>query len=91
MFKIKGKTKKNFRVNLSKKTVVLPILNIDERIKDDPELWYGFKSNIAMAFVDGAYWYKKKNNIKYLNQRDIHKIANDAAEQFLKLWTGNCG
>jgi|AntAceMinimDraft_18_1070375.scaffolds.fasta_scaffold10933_2 hypothetical protein len=87
MFKIEGKTKRNFRVNLSKKTVVLPILNIDERIKDDPELWYGFKSNIAMAFVDCAYWYRRKNKKKYLSAWDLHQISNEAAENFLKLWT----
>jgi len=85
MFKIKGKTKGNFRINLSKKTITIPS-GIEEMIKKDKDLWYGFQANIAMQFQDHYHHYKRLTNKKYLNREDIHKISNDAANAFLNVW-----
>ena len=59
---------------------------IDYLIKElnsDPSYRISWQANIAMAFYDSAYWYKKKKNKKYLTMVDIHAIANDAANNFL--------
>jgi len=44
----------------------------------------GWVSNIAMSYIDNEHWYKKETGKKYLNRVDKHKIANRAAEYFLK-------
>ena len=56
-------------------------------LKEDPELYRAYKDNIAMAFKDTYYNYKKRVNkdSDYLNFKDIHIIANEAADNFLKL------
>ena len=61
------------------------ISRLQKALKEDPELYFAYQSNIAMPFVDHCYWYKKKNNKKSLSQKDIHIIANEAAKQFLDL------
>ena len=61
------------------------ISRLQKALKEDPELYYSYQSNIAMPFVDCCYNYKKKNNKKSLSQKDIHIIANEAAKQFLDL------
>jgi len=86
MFKIEGKPRKNFRVRLSDKSIALPIY-VDEEIGHDPGLWNVYKANIAVQFQDSAYWFKQRNNKHYLNTRDLHMISNEAADNFLKLWT----
>lgn len=62
------------------------IEKLNEALKD-PEYRYGWVSNIAMSYKDTEYWYRKKNNKvgKYLNRYDKHIIANEAAENFLKI------
>jgi hypothetical protein len=53
------------------------------QIKEDPEMFRGWQANIAMAFKDEfSRWKKKKRTLSY---EDAHHIANNAAEQFLKL------
>jgi len=54
-------------------------------LKEDPELRLGWKSNIAMAFYDEYLSYKKYMDKKYINKRDLHLIANDAADNFINL------
>jgi len=56
--------------------------SIFDKIKNDEELYYGYQSNIAMAFVDEYHNYKKKKG-KTLNNEDIHTIANNSAKNFL--------
>ena len=51
----------------------------------DKELYYGWQSNIAMAFKDKYYNYKKKEKKRWLNKEDLHKIANESAKEFLNL------
>ena len=51
-------------------------------IKNDPELYYGYQSNIAMSFYD-AY---RLNPKMYKNREEMHKIANEAAKRFLDMW-----
>ena len=55
---------------------------LTEQIKSDPELFYSYQANIAMAFKDEYDRCEKK----YKNKEDIHQIANQAAINFLNLW-----
>jgi hypothetical protein len=61
------------------------ITELTKNLKNDKDLYYAYQANIAMAFTDEAYNYKKKTNKKYLNQDDMHLIANEAAKNFLNL------
>ena len=54
---------------------------ITSKIRDDGEYRNSWKANIAMAFVDEY----DRNSKTYKNKGDIHKIANDAADNFLDL------
>lgn len=60
--------------------------DLRKALRKDKELYYAYQSNIAMAFVDSVYWYKKKTGKKVLSKKDYHKIANDAAINFLDLF-----
>lgn len=54
----------------------------DLKDKDYRRSWV---ANIAMAFKDRHYQYKKEKNKKVLSNEDIHIVANEAAEYFIKL------
>ena len=54
-------------------------------MKIDSSYREGWKANIAVQFQDSVRWYKKKNNKRYLSSSDIHKISNEAADNFLDL------
>ena len=54
------------------------IKKLVETLKKDEDLYYGWQSNIAMAFYD------KARNQGIPNGK-LHKIANDAAKNFLNL------
>ena len=56
-----------------------------EIIRKDKELWEGFKANIAMAFVDE--YQKEMESVSKSNYQRIHKIANQSADNFLRLLT----
>ncbi len=56
-----------------------------KELKKDKEFYYGWQSNIAMAFKDKYYNYKKKEKKRWLNMEDLHKIANESAKEFLNL------
>lgn len=51
----------------------------------DTGFYQSWKANIAMQFVDHVYWHKAQTKKKYLNNAEIHKIANKAADAFLKI------
>lgn len=61
---------------------------VQDGIRNDPELYYGYQANIAMAFVDAiANWRRKsKLNAGYINKTVIYETANEAAKNFLNLW-----
>lgn len=59
------------------------IKRFTKAIKNDPELKETYKANIAMAFKDEYQRYKKEK--RYLNNNDIHEMANQAADNFLTL------
>ena len=84
---MKLNTSTNLRVSLKDKEISDVPFHI--RLRNDPDLYHGFKCNIAMAFKDTYYNFKKESNKKYLSSEDIHIIANAAAEYFLQLWTSD--
>ena len=61
------------------------ITDIRKSLRKDKEYYYGWQANIAMAFKDATYLYKKKHKKQNLSEKDIHIIANEAAMNFLNL------
>ena len=60
-------------------------------LKDDLNFREGYKANIAMAFkdemVESSYHSPNTDNFSYLVTPEmLHKIANQAADNFLNLW-----
>lgn len=55
-------------------------------LREQPDYYYAWQANIAMQFVD-EYWrnFELKGDTKYKQVEDIHKIANQAAKNFLDL------
>ena len=63
-------------------------------LRDDPSYYISWKANIAMAFKDlitygkiSPHIYQEKDLAIY-TQEQIHEIANQAADNFLKLLSG---
>lgn len=54
---------------------------IAKTLKADKGYFYAWQANIAVTFKDEYFRDKKK----YKNKEDIHRIANNAAKQFLDL------
>ena len=54
-----------------------------ENLRKDPDLYYAYQANIAMAFQDEVANYRMQSPSKYLNRMEIHMIANNAATNFL--------
>jgi hypothetical protein len=51
----------------------------------DSELYYAYQANIAMQFKDEYSRKRKAKNYDYMNNQDVHEIANTAAKSFLDL------
>jgi len=58
---------------------------LSKKLRKDPELFYAYQANIAMQFKDEYSRRRKEKNYDYLNNEEIHEIANDAAKSFLNL------
>lgn len=58
-----------------------------DAIKNDPDMYKGYKDNIAVSIQDTIASYKKENNKKILSNNDMYIISNEAAENFLKKLT----
>ena len=74
---MKGSTIEYVPENKSSITTGKAVAHIVEQLKSDEGYYISWQANIAMAFQDCYHWAEDK--------QDIHKIANDAAEHFLKL------
>lgn len=64
---------------------------VTEEIKNDPELYYAYQANIAMAFKDemersGLHSPNPENHSILVTRQMLHEIANQAANNFLDLW-----
>jgi len=62
------------------------INKLTEALKE-PEYRRGWVANIAMAYIDEEEKYREENNKRryHLSFQEKHKIANNAAERFLKI------
>lgn len=61
------------------------VKTLSKSLRKDKDLYYAYQSNIAMQFKDEYSKKRKRKNYDYLNNDDIHDIANDAAKNFLNL------
>lgn len=64
--------------------------NLFEKLRNEPDLYYAYQSNIAMAFKDEftriANCHETKIDKLYIVSGEmLHEIANDAAKNFLNL------
>ena len=57
---------------------------LQKKLRSDKGYRLSWIANIAMAYIDCERWYREKTGKKSLSKTDKHKIANDAAEYFLK-------
>lgn len=60
---------------------------LTDAIKQDAALYIAYQANIAMAFVDAVARFRSQTNKRFLNRRELHQVANEAADNFLQLWT----
>ncbi len=61
------------------------VKNLSKALRKDRELFYAYQANIAVQFKDEYSRVRKSKYHRYLNNEDIHDIANDAAKSFLNL------
>jgi len=54
---------------------------LTKALKDDKDFYYGYQSNIAMAFYDEFRRFSDK-----VGRNTLHKISNNAAKNFLSMW-----
>jgi len=78
------KNKTNLSKTVKKFNKSKCVRTLGKHLKKDEELFYGYQSNIAMAFYDEYSRIAKEKN--YLNKNDIYKISNAAAINFLNLF-----
>lgn len=70
-------------------TLSQAVEKLSASLRSDPELFDGYKANIAMAFKD-EYERQAPRLLKHggrLNPSEVHEIANNAATNFLNLLT----
>ena len=82
---MKFESPRNLRYSLTRKTII--IWDLRTAIAMDEDLKMGYQANLAMAFKDATHNFRRATEKPYLNNRDIHTIANDAADQFINIWT----
>lgn len=70
----------NFKEGLQM-TVSKAIKTISEALKTDDAYYISWKANIAMAFKDQY----SRNKKKYKSKKDVHIMANLAADHFIDL------
>lgn len=63
-------------------TIINDLIN---HLKSDPELYQGYKDNIAMSFKDSYGQFRRRTQKRTLSHEDVHNIANEAADNFLQL------
>jgi hypothetical protein len=56
---------------------------LTKALKDDPGFYLSYQSNIAMAFQDE---WDRQAKLHPLETADVHKVANNAAKNFLNMW-----
>lgn len=78
--------KNTMKVILNDTELAVKILT--SKLKKDKGLRVSYKANIAMAFKDTYAQHKKKKGKPVTSAQEIHDVANEAAEYFLKLLCG---
>ena len=72
-------------------TTAEAVAHLAAELKRDPDLYYSYQANIAMAFKDEFHRQAgQPGEVKHVNSDDIHEIANQAAKNFLNLLISDC-
>jgi len=56
------------------------------QLRKDKDFWRSYQANIAMAFFDAFNQAQEKSD-KGIEPLDLHTVSNEAANNFMKLWT----
>lgn len=64
-----------------------PMKALTNQLLKDPELYFAWQSNIAMAFIDRVKFNEMIDGIPVtvFDPNNVHNIANEAAKHFLNL------
>lgn len=57
--------------------------NLIKKLRKEKDYYYSWQASIAMNFKDEWYRTRKAKCGNYINQQDVHEIANQAAKNFL--------
>jgi hypothetical protein len=67
-------------------TTAEAVAHLAKELKADPDFYYSYQANIAMAFKDEFHRQAgQPGEVHHVNSDDIHEIANTAAKNFLNL------
>jgi hypothetical protein len=61
------------------------VKTLSKALRNDPDYFRAYQANIAMQFKDEYYRKKVAKKYGYINNEDVHQIANTAATSFLEL------
>ena len=59
---------------------------ITSELSKDKSWWESYQENIAMQFYDEYIRHIEKTGKRYVNRKELMKISNTGANNFLKLW-----
>lgn len=72
--------------SVNKKTkVAKAVKTLTKALKKDPSFFMSYQANIAMQFKDLYSRKRRQKRYGYINNQDVHFIANEAAKSFLDL------
>lgn len=68
-------------------TIYNPVKAVTEAIKNDPDLYYAWQSNIVMSFKDLVRYNQVLEDIPIIvfDENQVHELANQAAKNFINL------
>ena len=64
------------------------VIIVTSTIKEDPDLWRAYSDNIAMAFYDEC---QNNKALVRVSRENLHRLSNQAATNFLKIWLKDVG
>jgi len=64
------------------------VKTVTDNLKTDKAWWESYQCNIAMQFYDEYCRHVEKTGKRYVNHKDLMKISNTSADNFLRSWCG---
>jgi glutathionylspermidine synthase len=70
---------------MKKTKIQKAVKTFSKALSKDTDFFNAYQANIAMQFKDLYSRYRRGKEYGYINNADVHKIANEAAASFLNL------